>query len=288
MDHKYQVPALFERVEQCDCLRVDFAKVHKGDHIVFDLNGLRFIKPPALVGLMMEMEHIYRSIPSPRLQILPPSNQAVLEYLYRIGLPDALRALRHGWAIPTPPGHTFSMNPLIPIQKFKSFQDVEKIANKMQELFMSGAIGPSTLHQPCHIIFSELADNILYHANSGGGYVVAQKYHHQQGTIIEIAIGDIGIGIKRSLELSYNLTNGRLSDAEVLQLAMQNGTTSTGVPTRGYGLGHVEAEVRGGAERIMYMRSGRGCATISTQGESQYVQCSKFPGTLTHIVMPCG
>ena len=158
----------------------------------------------------------------------------------------------------------------------------------MQSKFHTDFAGLTTLLQPCHIIFSELSDNIIHHANSNGGFVLAQQYNYVKGSVLEIAIGDCGIGIKSSLLQNPQLAGSFANDQEAVLMSLKDGVTCLCDTYRGFGLGYVEQVVRPIADRILTLRSGTGYAIIRGGWYTFHEECKYLPGTIAHVIIPCG
>jgi hypothetical protein len=295
--HKYlcKAPIVFDRVRQLDCFALPLDEITSDDIVTFDLSCVNFIKPPGVIGILVAIETLLNlGERCPDIRIFPPSRNGVLDYLLKINFVDALRQLC-SWEIPTE--HLISptsvkMRPVIPITRFKVADDVEDLANQMNSTFRTDFIGLETLLEPCHVIFSELADNVLHHAGSNGGFVLAQQYNYASGPLLEIAIGDSGLGIPISLAQNPDLASKLHSDQEAISLALQDGVTRfAGKPYRGYGLGYIHKHVEAAQNRMMTVRSGSGYVIIGYSKQDRYTwadECRCLTGTLAHVVLPCG
>lgn len=76
--------------------------------------------------------------------------------------------------------------------------------------------------QPIGYIVSELVRNVLEHAETKNGAILAAQYYTKSNSI-RIGIADTGAGIKRTINRSYNTK----SDLEAIQLALSPGVTGT-------------------------------------------------------------
>ncbi len=290
MEYTLSAPIIFEKIKQLDAFSLPVEDLSPDDKVDIDLSPVKFLKPPALIGLLVLIERIALVSDSAgfriRLTIHPPENKYVLDYLYKVRFPEALE-LSASWHIPDHLVMTSRLRPVIPITRFRTAEDVEQIAIDMQSTFRTELMGLATLLQPCHVIFSELADNILHHANSGGGFVLAQQYNYTRQPMLEIAIGDCGIGITQSLRQNTQYSSQINSDEDALLLALQDGVTRFDDRYRGFGLGHVENEIRNIEDRSLTMRSGTGYVIIHGGGYTFHDSCKFYPGTLAHVAIPC-
>ncbi len=76
--------------------------------------------------------------------------------------------------------------------------------------------------EPMRYIMSELVRNVLEHSLSRHGAIVCAQYYKKSNTI-RIGIADIGIGIWKSINQSYNPKN----DLEAIRMALTPGITGT-------------------------------------------------------------
>jgi len=76
--------------------------------------------------------------------------------------------------------------------------------------------------EPIKYIVSELVRNVLEHAESPHGAILAAQYYEKSNTI-RIGIADTGLGIKTTINQSYNTK----TDLEAIQLALTPGVTGT-------------------------------------------------------------
>ncbi|MFH0941586.1 MAG: hypothetical protein V1823_00955 [Chloroflexota bacterium] len=180
------------------------------------------------------------------------------------------------------------IKPVIPITRFRTSQDIENIGNAMQETFRTEFAGLTTLLQPCHIVFSELANNAVEHAFSHGGFVLAQQYDYSGGSRLEIGVGDCGIGIRNSLKQNCHIQGQFVTDSDAIKLVLNGGFSRIDDPHRGYGINHVREELTHIDDRSLTLRSGKGYAILTGGGRTFSSECELFPGTLAYAVIPCG
>jgi len=114
-----------------------------------------FIKPPAVIGLLVVIEGMTKRVVNSRPKIVfkPPINPAVLDYLLAIDIIEALEGLS-AWRIPGEhrTQATKRLRSLIPITRFRTSDDVEHLAHVMESNFRTQLVGLGLLLQPCHII----------------------------------------------------------------------------------------------------------------------------------------
>lgn len=256
---------------------------------LIDFGPVQFIKPVGVVALLATMERLSKLSGTNSMKFSLPENPAVRQYLRMAGVFDAMRRLisftnvQPEDVIPKrSPGR-----PMVPCKYFESEGDVEQLANQMEENFQSIMPGNGSLLETCHTAFSELATNVVNHAESEGGYVLAQQYHYQSGRIVEIAVADCGIGIQESLQKNRKYTN-ILSDEDAIELAIKEGVSSLEDGYRGYGLYHVTYDVRRSNDRRLTIRSGYGTMVLQGNGSiTKRRNSTNYPGTILNVTIPC-
>jgi hypothetical protein len=117
----------------------------------------------------------------------------------------------------------------------------------------------SRLVRDVNLILSELGENIM-HSNDYG-YLFLQRYGRQNGNQIVIAISDLGIGIRTSLERRQHVHSGMV-DSECIHKALQHRVSGAG-NNRGIGLYEVWTRAQRSARSAeLRIRSGGGALTI--------------------------
>ena len=126
---------------------------------------------------------------------------------------------------------------VLPVTKFHSEGDVERIANNLE---LAPAIGPSNVQYEMSGIFYELALNAVQHSQSAvGEYAILQYATSSDGEFVyAVGIADCGMGIRASLRQNPNFADVR-SDAHAISLATELHVTGTSDTRRGLGLDHV-------------------------------------------------
>lgn len=256
------------------------------DAVIIDLSKVRFIRPIgviAILGLAAEL-----SDKRIRCRIVVPRDGKAWSYLYRIGL---LEALSHIEPLNVGEGvldHVDQrLTALIPVRGFGSYGEVEDIAARVEEVFQASLAGLASLLPTCHTVVAELAGNVVAHSGTGRGWVLAQRYIGGDSPVVEIAVGDGGIGIRRSLAKNKERYRGALRDQDALRRAIYDGVSRFADPHRGYGLGHIRAEVRKGRQRRLFLASGVGRLHIYSDGKVRTGAGAHIPGVLAEARVPC-
>ncbi len=221
------------------------------------------------------------------ITIILPRSTGVLAYLLRIGFLDAIRNLGISYHEPDMSRlkDVHHVRPLVSLTCFRTAAEVEQLAAQIEVAFLDfDELRPlGTLVQPCHTVFSELADNVLIHAKSRhGGYVAAQHYMYKDKTLIEIAIADCGVGFRQALSSVHQVK----SDAAAIRLALRDRITSLSDPYRGMGLGHVRRGLQAPGRHLI-LRSHEGWIQINDKGNITSGKCACIRGTVAQATIPC-
>jgi hypothetical protein len=285
-----KAPPQFDRLDLLDRLLVSGPEVEFGG-VLIDLTPIQRWGPGTILGTLVIVEYLRKLQTEDRLPYVGigyGGRGRAWALASRLGFSEMLEEL---FGRPTPTSRfRVSAEPIIPARHFRSSAEVEEVANAMAEVFQTELVGVSFLLQPCHVVFSELADNVLHHSESDGGFVSAARIRHRDQSgrpvdMVEIAVGDAGIGIPNSLRQNPSLKAD--TDSAAIRLALQEGVSGLPDSYRGYGLWHIEQEIRGKAQqRSMVLRSGTGLVRLRGDGRLRQAEYKRFPGTLAHVMIP--
>lgn len=255
-------------------------------HIVIDLSAVTFVRPAGVVALLGLMQKISES--GLTFQLGLPENQAVVGYLSQIAFLDAAKQITE---ITGDQAAIDAVTPritmLAPVRQFESPGDVEDIANQMVDVFQNPLHGFSgALLEACSTVVVELANNVVEHSRARG-WVLAQRYRRQEGDVIEIAIADMGQGVRASLRRNREYMNVA-DDSDALRVAVREGASRLRDPHRGYGLHHVTREIGDYPHRRLVLASGRGRLSVSNNGFVRtWERERRIPGLLAYAWVPC-
>ncbi|OGO50220.1 MAG: hypothetical protein A2148_04295 [Chloroflexi bacterium RBG_16_68_14] len=175
---------------------------------------------------------------------------------------------------------------ILPLTRFSEEREVEDLANRALEALNKAGLGAANLHPLVSEIFAELALNAVQHAESPiGAFGLIQFYELQQGRRFVCAVGDGGIGIRRSLERNPDLADQVPYDWVAIELALRERVSGTGSKTRGIGLYGVAEDMRK-AGRQLIIHSGIGMVETNEELESEAKRTTLFPGTLAYASIP--
>ncbi len=134
-------------------------------------------------------------------------------YLERMGLFKMMRVDSGMHIIEHEPAGRF-----IPLTQIRTSDELSTFIREMIPLLH---LDPKQA-QPIAYIVSELVRNVLEHAETKNGAILAAQYYTKSNSI-RIGIADTGVGIKRTINRSYDTK----SDLEAIQLALSPGVTGT-------------------------------------------------------------
>ncbi len=135
-------------------------------------------------------------------------------YLTRMGL---LKRLKDRPSPPVSSDHD-SSGRFIPISKITNSQELTRFITEMIPLLH---LDPKHVDSVRYVV-SELVRNVLEHAETKEGAMVSAQYY-KKSNAIKIGIVDAGVGIKKSINYSYNAAG----DLEAIKLALTPGVTGT-------------------------------------------------------------
>lgn len=259
------------------CAGVDL----RGQPAVVDLSGVTFVEPFALIYLGMFLR--YHRSQGRRFSVHVPSVQGVRDYLTRQrfwkrfnfdlrspGLPpDMLRRMTS----------TTSLNDVIDIERRSGA--AEEVADAVVQVLHRASVQVDL--GAVNEMVGELVDNFVQHSRGPLAAFMMQWFPRLDR--LELAIGDCGVGIRRSLARNPNYAGvaARPHD-EAAALALKPGVTGN-VGGGGTGLTEVCDTVRslGGGMRLS---TGDGYVWIHQQGSYRGRMSFDLPGVQVEIFVP--
>ena len=173
----------------------------------------------------------------------------------------------------------------LPITRFDSIDDIERLANIME---ISRVTGPSNVWSEMPGIFYELALNAVQHSMSAAGCyaILAYATVAPTGIVYAVGVADGGIGIPASLRRNLGLLH-KTSDAESIAYATELHVTGTGEQERGVGLDHIMQVVKRNSGNFVLI-SAMGYVNIVNGlmvNKEDVSSTDSLPGTVTVVTL---
>jgi hypothetical protein len=248
---------------------------------VIDLASARFVDTYGMVTICCAA--LSATARNEQLVFRRPAVQNTANYLARMnvgaflsdecGLSNDLPDVRH---------HRVDPNTLCEVRRFAASDNLDELVDLLCARLEG--LAPGDVVAELAASFWELSDNTRFHAQTDGGVLAAQVYEQgRPNQRVDLALGDVGIGIRRSLQ---NNEHESVDDADAIELALEEGVSGTGDPSRGYGLPSVVRRVRelGGQTTI---RSGAGSRAIRPRSDATSRLGTSLRGTVVGVSIPC-
>jgi hypothetical protein len=252
-----------------------------------DLRECGFIRPPAVLWcLIYGLLAVSRSEES---RLLVPDNLGVALYLKAVGL---LSILADGGVAIDDQGISGTPDPgqrlVLKIRSLGSESEVDVVANEVLDRLQDSKIGSANLYPVVSEVFAELALNAVQHSDSSiAAFGLIQFYESESGRRFICAVADGGIGIRATLERNPGLRQRVPYEWNAIDLALEEGVSGTGSPSRGIGLYGVADEMTKPGRQLI-IHSGNGL--LIAGGNSKQTRATRcavpFPGTLTVASIP--
>ncbi|MBI3976608.1 MAG: hypothetical protein HY331_00340 [Chloroflexi bacterium] len=250
----------------------------------FDLDArdLRFVEPAGLVQLALLLHWL--AVRAPRVQFMAPVDADAGNYLARMDLyaqaPAGITLV--GALDPRAQTSADRQDVLVPLRRFRTDADVDLLQREVEQ-FLRGQRLSNPLYTAVWQSVGELCGNAASHSGSPcGGFLAAQTYQEARRML---AIGDVGVGIRR--HLAYNPRYVSLSsDEAAIREAVKPGVTGTAEP-RGFGFSEVQDQAEAVGRAELFIQSGNGWVRILIAGgkkrQSSGTTDAVFPGTLVQL-----
>lgn len=224
---------------------------------VFDLSGVKFISPAALVQLSATCYALKEK--GRQLKIIL-NDPAVCSYLARAGFVSALKSL-----VKFEPqdiedsiyNHLRGSNPLlIEVTKIEKGTELPNLLNQIVSVLRHRLKYRKYDAFDVATVISEICQNTFDHNKSTCGFLAMQVYGKGTKRFLEIGVADYGDGLSKTLQRNPK-NKGIKSDLAAIDYAIKPGTSEHDDPTRGTGLYHL-LEIAYKYEGAVQIRSGEG------------------------------
>lgn len=261
--------------------------------LTIDLANLDFIDPYGMVGVLELGKYLKnRGI---ELELNLPKVE-VLSYILRLGFFKLAPSIFGECKLPiTKVPQRIESDVLLeitPVEKSLDIHDIiTKVRKRARSILKKHLNYDEEAVDNFTVALSEICQNIPEHSQSTG-LVAIQKYFYEKRlkkNAVKIAVMDLGIGIKRSLDKKLaSVFKEKWSDKVAIQQALFEGVSRYDEPGRGHGLTKVRQLVEKWKGKIT-IRSGVAKVGIIPPWETEKIPAESltyFPGAQISIVLP--
>ena len=268
--------------------------------LTLDLSSAVSMDPYGIVALTLFLNHLPASALPVTLVLdgFPPagkrdapSGNPVIEYMTRMGFWEEVgtRLSVPENRLPVRPQWSDDNGVLIDITILHGRDAINVMLRKTGAILQSLHFSPIGRGHVMEVL-SELSSNVLDHAQSEyGGVVATQTYRSMRsGTrYLVMSIGDMGIGVRASIGANERLQERLDSDGQALGIAVQSGNSRFETGGRGGGLPRVMEIARRYGGNVA-LRSGTGALAFrGGEGEEKRVfDTAPQVGTQLRIMLP--
>jgi hypothetical protein len=261
-----------------------------------DLGHCCAFDPYGAVALVLFLKHLPPEVLPVELLLpgfsLPLTEEAganPVTFLTRMGFWEEVREqlLPPPGGLPERPMRSPDRNVLIDLTRLHSRDSVNVMLRKSGEILHHFGYAPISRGHVLEVL-SELSSNVLDHSQAElGGMMATQTYKMQGGTrYLVMAIGDRGIGVRRSLAANMALADRLDDDDTALSVAVQPGNSRFTIGGRGGGLPRVLSIAKRYQGNVVF-RSGIGALTyVGARDEKKIFKSSQLAGTQLRIMLP--
>lgn len=248
-----------------------------GWYNVLSLRDLEFIDP---FGLILTAEYLrYLRLGLQQVGLYLPQDTRALHYLRRSRFLEFAATLAE-----ITPEHKLIHAPrldeewLLPMTPLRREEEVPNLVAQLYgnliRLMERGSSLSAAQASQMSSLLAELCQNVTQHSQDLG-LVAAQVYRSASGhRRIQLAVGDLGIGLRGSLSLRYPVHEW--SDEDVVRQALSSGVSSVSEEGRGLGLSLVHRKTQE-LDGQLLLRSGGALYEVESQ-DSRFSELGFFPG----------
>lgn len=223
------------------------------------------------------------------IQFTPPVSSSACNFMSRLGFDDLVReAASVDCRFPVA-AQQAERDVLVTLRKFETSGDLLPLQDFLWDR-LDGVVGPGSRAALGEALW-ELGANVTEHSHSPGVMAAVVQGGGRRDSYVHFAIGDAGIGIRRSF-----WEGGRYhppSDHEAIRLATKYLVSSKPESGRGQGLTETVEQVVGLDGRVT-IRTGEAKRVISSRRDgpsleqvSTNASVPSLAGTVVCVVLPC-
>lgn len=257
-----------------------------------DLSGVTFVTPSGIVALAAMIEHAHSRLSA--LRVILPRHLDCRRYLAAAGFAQAISR----WADVPQSEDVCGIEPsagvdtLLPLCRLSGTEEIPELLRGLEHaldaMLGHGDASWDSTKQPILSTIRELCDNVFQHAGGAPGWVAAQKYRNRISgkDYVEIAIGDTGRGIRRTLATRFTELL-KVSDGEALERMLVEHLTRSTNAYRGVGFFVLQKATKD-LDGSFFLRSGAGALERARRGALVRKEgLSVWPGAQLEMRVTC-
>lgn len=173
---------------------------------------------------------------------------------------------------------------LVPMA-FRLIREAQELTGELGDSLDNRNLGSPNIQAELVEIFSEIVNNAAEHGMSEDrAHAHVRFMPHRRGNAFDAVIVDSGAGIRATLTQNLNLPRVE-TEAQAIQLAVEERVSGTGEPTRGIGLWITVSEMRKPGRKLV-LHSGSGLLVMYGAGEPEFRETGHRQGVLVRLTVP--
>lgn len=293
MTRVVEVPASFDD-RSFEQFAASFSAGPVTDKMLFDARGAQWASPYAFVTMLAAAQAIHDA-KGPKPLFTAPEDANVASYWAKAGFFAQAGELFeiHGKVPRRKADDEAEM--VLPVTPIRASEDVHEVVDKIHQKAAAMLTKELGLEARAAMGFattlSEACQNVVEHAGAVGWVAVhAFTYRKRLGKrVVVIAVGDAGVGFRRSLEATQAKRIGdRWGDGAALECALIQGISRFRDPGRGQGLQGIKRYLARWDGKISIRSGGAKLAIVPTWDDEAPLQerLATFPGAQVQITIP--
>lgn len=264
------------------------------DRMLFDARGAQWASPYAFVTMLSAAQAIIDA-KGPKPLFTAPEDPSVASYWAKAGFfTQAAELFEIHGKVPKRK-HDDESDMLLPVTPIRASEDVHEVVDRIHQKAAAMLTKELGLEARATMGFatalSEACQNVVEHAGALGWVAVhAYNYRKRLGKrVVVIAVGDAGVGFRRSLEPTQAKRIGdRWGDGAALECALIQGISRFRDPGRGQGLQGIKRYLARWDGKISIRSGSAKLAIVPPWDDEAPLQerLPAFPGAQVQITIP--
>ena len=293
MTRVVEVPASFDE-RSFEQFAASYAAGPVTDKMLFDARGAQWASPFAFVTMLSAAQAIIDA-KGPKPLFTAPEDPGVASYWAKAGFfAEAAELFEMHGKVPRRKKDEES-EMVLPVTAIRASEDVHDVVDKIHQKAATMLTKELGLEARAAMGFattlSEACQNVVEHAGATGWVAVhAFNYRKRLGKrVVVIAVGDAGVGFRRSLEATQAKRIGdRWGDGAALECALIQGISRFRDPGRGQGLQGIKRYLARWDGKISIRSGSAKLAIVPSWDDEAPLQerLPAFPGAQVQITIP--